>query len=158
MVDGCIMVLEIIGAALIAVATAGAGSGVIAALAAKYGATIAATKIAVAIAGNLAISAVGMTIKAGALGDAYGAGDLGADVLKAIGTAGTAGLGEVKALSTMTSAWGKGVAGKLISEGAKEGGLIIGCETRGSISRGNWRRNEVLSGCSRRRNLQFRNR
>lgn len=91
LVDGIVTALEIIGGVIITVLTAGTASPVLA-----------------AIIANLVLSAGTIALKYAALGDQYGAAELGADVVKAIGTSAFAGIGELKALKSLTENVGKG--------------------------------------------------
>ncbi len=107
-VDGIVTALEIIGGVLATILTAGTASPVLA-----------------AIIANIIIGTAGIAIKKLSLGDAYGSGDFAADFVKTLGTAGFAGLGEVKALGKFCEKIGKGVVGKVIKEGADEAGTFV---------------------------------
>ncbi|MDB4957898.1 MAG: hypothetical protein JWO36_5467 [Myxococcales bacterium] len=107
-VDAVVTVLEVVGGIIVTVVTAGTASPVLA-----------------AVIGNLIVSAGTITFKYAALGAQYGAGDLAADVIKAVGTSAFAGLTEVKALQNFSEGVGKTVTGKLFTvfdEGVKKGG------------------------------------
>jgi hypothetical protein len=107
-VDAIVTVLEIVGGIIVTVVTAGTAAPVLA-----------------AIIGNLIVSAGTIAFKYAALGDQYGAGDLAKDVVQAAVTAGFAGLGEVKALKTLTENAGKATTGALfrtVNEGVSAGG------------------------------------
>jgi hypothetical protein len=112
-VDAIVTVLEVVGGVIITVVTAGTASPVLA-----------------AVIANLVLSAGTITFKYAALGAQYGAGDLAADVVKAVGTSAFAGLGEAKALKNVTEGIGKTVTGKLftaVDEGiAAGGGRLVG--------------------------------
>ncbi|MBA2539052.1 MAG: hypothetical protein H0V17_05405, partial [Deltaproteobacteria bacterium] len=107
-VDTIVTVLEIVGGIIVTVLTAGTAAPVLA-----------------AIIGNLIVSAGTIAFKYAALGDQYGAGDLAKDVTTAAITAGFAGLGEVKALRTLTENAGKASSGALfraVDDGVNAGG------------------------------------
>jgi hypothetical protein len=107
-VDAIVTVLEIVGGIIVTVVTAGTAAPVLA-----------------AIIGNLIVSAGTIAFKYAALGNQYGAGDLAKDVTTAAITAGFAGLGEVKALKTLTENAGKATTGALfrtVNEGVNAGG------------------------------------
>lgn len=95
-VDTIVTVLEIVGAVIITVVTAGTASPVLA-----------------AVIANLVLSAGTIAFKYAALGDQYGAGDLAKDVAAAAITAGFAGLGEVRSFATWTQKVGAKATGSL---------------------------------------------
>jgi hypothetical protein len=114
-VDSIVMAVEIVGGVIITIVTAGTASPVLA-----------------AIIANLVLSAGTITFKYAALGDQYGAAELGADIVKAVGTSAFAGLGELKALQAMTQNVGGQVAGgvqklsKLANSAAAQAGMKLG--------------------------------
>jgi len=107
-VDAIITVIEIIGAVVASVVTAGTASPLLA-----------------AVIASLIVSSAGIALKAAALGDRYGAGDFAGDVAKALVAAATAGLGEVKALGNLAKNAGTGVLGTIAREAGEEGGMVL---------------------------------
>ncbi len=95
LVDGIVTAIEIVGAIVITVLTAGTSAPVL-----------------MAVLYNLALSATTIVFKAAALGDQYGAAELGTDIVKAAGNAAFAGIGEMKAIANITQKAGNaGAAG-----------------------------------------------
>lgn len=111
LVDAVVTTLEIIGGVLISIATMGAGSPIL-----------------VAFLANLALSAGMMVLKAAVKGDQYGTGDVAADAIAALGTAGFGALGETKAIMNVADGVGQKVAGKFFvaaEEGLSKGGMRV---------------------------------
>ncbi|NVB77092.1 MAG: hypothetical protein HOV81_01735 [Kofleriaceae bacterium] len=110
MANAVITVIEIIGAALITAASMGASSPML-----------------VMFIGNLILSGMTIMMRKDMVGDAYGAEDIGIDVVKGIVMAGIQAAGEAKVVADFAGKAGKmaGKAWEIFAGGAEKGGMRV---------------------------------